>query len=375
MTPTRARTLSNSTGVTAQWNAKPPLRAESFVTKTLRSRGRRSANDDVGSSMDQSGDRRVPQNDWTYSGSHDKPPAYRERGGFAKRRNTNVFQMLAVLVVTCLVWESYRRALSTTEQFEKLKHDEGLVIMHLQKIEQTSIRLHEILGRINDGTTRQVKENDAEPVDGGPVDAELIRVQTQQLRQMEDELHHELKGLRTKLQQAARGSIVKAFGEGPIQISIDLDFGEGLESTEQISISLGYDTPYAAWSLIEQIQKDQWIGAKFSLDKGLSISAIPPDPDLEATLDFIEKSQDKHEAWTVGLHDRDHGGLSLFINLQDNTELHQHEVCIGKITEGFGSLQRLVASTRKLDGTNKIITIKSATVSRMTRGVASGFFD
>jgi hypothetical protein len=374
MAPSRGRSSSSSNE--SKWGSLGSLTRTESASRSLRSRGRRSSHDHA---IDSSSSHR-PAMAWSYSASHDKPPlrGYKESRNFPDLKNTNFIQMLAVLVLTCLVWESYHRAISTTEQFEKLKHDESILMLHLQRIEQQSIQVHENLSRLNDGTV-VVQGMPGSPKDSEPIDAKLIHVQTQQLYQMEEELNHELRGLQSKLQHVARGSIVSAFGEGPVQVSFELDFGaQATDSTERISISLWYDTPYAAWTLIDQVQKGVWTGSKFSFDKGLSLIAAPPNPDPTAKLDFVEKSQKSHEAWTVGLTENEAGGMSLFINLQDNSANRKHDVCVGKIVEGFGTLQKLVDSTRRLEGKDKFVSIKVATASRLsvkTKPKGHGPFD
>jgi len=371
--PSRVRSMSSNSMST--WNAKAPQREDSVVTRTLRSRGKRTSSSSVDStSLDAASMHQVrPYNSapsgWSFSSDRPHATAYGQQ-----KSSTNLFQLFAALVVTCLVYESYRRALSTTEQFAKLRHDESMVLLHLRKVEQSSIHLHEQLTRLNDGTVLEFKETDAGSQDGSPVDAELIRVQTQQLVQMEEELQHELRGLQTKLQHSARTAITEAYGEGPVQVSFDLDFGDVMEA-ERIVISLWYDTPYAAWLLLDQVRRGQWKGARFSLDKGMSISATPDKLETDRMIDFIEQGHEKHEAWTVGLADVEGGGFSLFINLQDNTGPNKRKVCVGKVIEGFGTLQKLIASTRKFDGTDRAITIKHATGSRMPTSNSAGIFD
>jgi hypothetical protein len=255
----------------------------------------------------------------------------------------------------------------TSEQFEKLKHDESIIMLHLQGLERKSMQLHEVLGRLSDGTVIQNVNRPNNNKNDEPVDAKLIHVQTQQLYQMEEELQHELKGLQTKLQQVARSSIVGTFGEGPVQVSFDITIGK---DTERISISLWYDTPHAAWTLIDQIRSGKWTGSQFVLaPNGATLTALPPEP--TAPLDFVETASEKHEAWTVGLAENDAGGLSLFINLQDNSADRKFDVCVGKVVEGFGSLQKLVSSLRS----NKPVSVAAASASRVPRGKAAGLFE
>ena len=69
--------------------------------------------------------------------------------------------------------------------------------------------------------------------------------------------------------------------------------------------------------------------------------------------DHNHQSQQRHEAWTVGLaeptlHGSTGGGLQVFINLQDNTEFSKHNVCIGKVFDGFDVLHKMVEQSRQM---------------------------
>lgn len=274
-------------------------------------------------------------------------------------------QLLIVSVVILLVTDSYRKAVQTTERLEHFQAEESMMMLHLQRIEQQWINLHERMSRF---TSSNEEETGLQPVEiRAPevVDSELIRVQTQQLYQMEEELDMELKSLQTKLQNVARASIVRTFGEGPVQVVLDLDFPEGVPAghTSSISILLWYDTPHAAWTWLQQIQRGEWNGAMFEIGQSATIDAAPLLKN-SGTIDFVEKSQKHHEAWTVGLTDNG-GGLGMFINLQDNTEAKYHDVCVGKVIDGFDALQRLVDTTRH--GQQNSVVIRQATSTHLTR--------
>ncbi|GAX29541.1 hypothetical protein FisN_36Hh035 [Fistulifera solaris] len=369
--PNRVRSMSSglvnsAIGTAASWrNASKPTKTADGPL--LRSRpGKRAISN---GSMDD-GSVASNEREWMPPASypHDKPPAPRCLWKTPSPSGSSQWiQTLVLLIVTCLVWESYHRAMITSEQFEKLKHDESIIMLHLQGLERKSMQLHEVLGRLSDGTVIQNVNKPNNNNNDEPVDAKLIHVQTQQLYQMEEELQHELKGLQTKLQQVARSSIVGTYGEGPVQVSFDINIGK---DTERISISLWYDTPHAAWTLIDQIRSGKWTGSQFVLaPNGATLTALPPEP--TAPLDFVETASEKHEAWTVGLAENDAGGLSLFINLQDNSADRKFDVCVGKVVEGFGSLQKLVSSLRS----NKPVSVTAASASRVPRGKAAGLFE
>lgn len=264
---------------------------------------------------------------------------------FSRMKLGNVLQVVIVLAVTALVWESHHKALYAAQQLSRFKEEESLLLLHLQKIEQQSIQLHENLSRLAQSGVRGVSSDQKKPV-SDTVDFDLIHKQTQQLYQMEEELNHEVRTLQTRIQQSARNHIIQEFGEGPVQVILEVDLGNNA-GPDKISILLWHDTPHAAWSWLEQIGRHIWDGAEFKWQEGHVIDAIPFNEDpLGGKIEFVEQSQHGHEAWTVGVRETDSGAMQMYINLQDNTNLHKHETCVGKVIDGFDALQRLLEVSR-----------------------------
>jgi len=290
----------------------------------------------------------------------------------------HLLQVVIVLAVIALVYESHHKALFATQQLTQFKDEESLLLLHLQKIEQQSIQLHENLSRLalvgigggNSGGNNDENGGDKhsageEVADGGnsgggrEVDFDLIHKQTQQLYQMEQELSHEVETLQKRIKLSARNHIIQEFGEGPVQVILELDFGDAIANAgpHRISIFLWPDTPHAAWTLLEQIGNNVWDGAEFKWQQGNTIDAVPPkdrvDPERDGKIEFVERSQHAHQAWTVGVREQPNnvngsgrGSMAIYINLQDNSQLHKHETCVGKVIDGFDALQKLLESSR-----------------------------
>eukprot|EP00429_Kryptoperidinium_foliaceum_P004849 CAMPEP_0176014604 /NCGR_PEP_ID=MMETSP0120_2-20121206/6909_1 /TAXON_ID=160619 /ORGANISM="Kryptoperidinium foliaceum, Strain CCMP 1326" /LENGTH=500 /DNA_ID=CAMNT_0017347551 /DNA_START=249 /DNA_END=1748 /DNA_ORIENTATION=- len=277
----------------------------------------------------------------------------------------HILQVIIVLAVTALVWESHHKALYAAQQLSQFKEEESLLLLHLQKIEQQSIQLHETIGRLAEAGVKNSPEGgDKKGVD---VDYELIHKQTQQLYQMEEELNNEVRTLQTRIQQSARSHIIQEFGEGPVQVVLELDFGTG--QAGQIVILLWHDTPHAAWTWLDQILRHVWDGAQFDWQQGHIIDALPPKEDpTGGKIEFVEQSQHGHEAWTVGLRETDTGMMTMYVNLQDNSNIHKHETCVGKVVDGFDSLKRLLEVARKEEGEAKsVVTVRKATATHVTK--------
>ena len=308
----------------------------------------------------------------------------RGRGGRISQKLQNIalrlklghlLQVGIAVAVVVLVWESHHKAMFAAQQLQTFKQEESLLLLHLQKIEQHSLSLHENLarlaktggGKISGGSGDAAAEN---------VDYDLIHKQTQQLYQMEEELSHEVQSLQSRIQQSARNHIIQAFGEGPVQVILELDF-KGLvkmdAESSRISILLWHDTPHAAWTWLDQVTKHVWDGADFAWNEAHVIDAVPHqhqhEPTVSNKVEFVEQGQHSHEAWTVGLKELEEtGALGMYINLQDNTQYHRHEVCVGKVIEGFDALQKLLEVSRGSgkDGKHPSIRIKSATAMHVT---------
>lgn len=344
----------------------------------------------------------------------------------------HLLQVVIVLSVIALVYESHHKALFATQQLTQFKDEESLLLLHLQKIEQQSIQLHENLGRLtqahiegestnnyrdsNKSSKHSKNKRNQNKKSGGnddsssggsndrEVDFDLIHKQTQQLYQMEEELSHEVQTLQKRIQLSARNHIIQEFGEGPVQVVLEVDFGDisDNEGPHKISILLWHDTPHAAWTWLEQIGHNVWDGAELSWQKGNVIDAVPSQNKLNhhdnndsnhyqhnGKIEFVETSQHSHQAWTVGvrehpIHNKDGPGrssLGMYINLQDNSKLHKHETCVGKITDGFDVLQKILEAARtkinnnnndRKDDLSSIVVHKATAMHYVTKKAGMG---
>jgi len=294
------------------------------------------------------------------------------------------------LAIGVLVWESHHKAMFATRQLDQFKEEESLLLLHLQKIERQSIQLHENFERLA-LNAKDVGDNAAESsgeTGGDGVNIELIEKQKEQLYEMEEELNREVKALESRIQQSARSHIIQEFGEGPVQVVLELDFGN-VENVApvinpnkaprklptEITVLLWRDTPHAAWTWLEQIGRHVWDDADIAWSEAHVIDASPKRNDpANSKIEFVEKGEHGHEAWTVGLRDTSMddsggGGLSMYINLQDNTHYHKHETCVGKIKAGFEVLQRLleVSRSNNYDTPSSGIRIKSASAMHVAK--------
>lgn len=164
---------------------------------------------------------------------------------------------------------------------------------------------------------------------------------------------------RMKLQHSAVRSIVTKYGEGPIQVVWEVVV-DG--TPNQITIVLWHDAPYAAWTWLEQISNRQWDGAQLFLENNHRVMGVETIHARNGRLEFLERSHQGHEAWTVGLSST----LQVFINLQDNTVIHKDAVCIGRVVEGFDVLHKIAENMLQRRG--QAFTIQKVQASHYNNG-------
>ena len=247
------------------------------------------------------------------------------------------FQMFIVLIVTLLVWESHYKATLAAEQLLQFKEEESRLLLHLQKIEQNSIQLHEHLRKrlaavgilpvtsadftttttTSSSSSSQTSEDDS--LDGittttstttaaaaasgtttttsNTDESDVLQEQANQLKVMENQLAREVSVLQRRIQHEAMEHIVREYGEGPVKVLLDL---EGIGT---ISVLLWRDAPHAAWTWLDQISRHVWDGTELTWKESHIIDGKPAksDPLQRGHIEFVEHTQHGHEAWTVGL--------------------------------------------------------------------------
>jgi hypothetical protein len=293
----------------------------------------------------------------------------------------HILQIVLLVVTASLVVHSHSRANFTANTLRRLQEEESMSLLQLQKIERQSLLLHEnIRGRLHRAGVLDDHEED-------PLEPQHL-----QLEEMTNELNLQVNVLQQRIQQVARDQIVRAYGEGPVKVVIELDFGnpgvtvgsdthDSADSAEvdaeakalqeqrdafavasstygrshpvpqqgsYISILLWPDTPHAAWTWLEQIGRDLWDASTIEWDSSntmVQLAPSRPDPLNQGLLEFFEEHPDdvenssgttkkqhnpdmNHGAWTVGLREK------TFLSTSSDTTGE-------KTTLGFSSDKRL----------------------------------
>ena len=319
-----------------------------------------------------------------------------------------LMQIFIVIAIIVVIVESHFRANNAAKTLLHFKEEESLLLLKLQKVERHSLQLHETIskrlrraGIINeDGSNSSGSDSGEEDSNNEPtLQQHPLTAQTTELKSMTQQLNKQTEELQWHLQDTAVQKIIEEYGEGPVKVVLEIDFPEEIlsnkkgspssssytpnaskqrnsnfDSSNHLSIVLWPDTPHAGWTWLEQIGRHVWDGTvlNWSIDTPvLEMTPPRPDPLGRGHLDFIESEHNAdtvHGAWTVGLREHtETGQLQMFLNMQDNGEYHQHEVCVGKLLDGFEALQRIVEATRLEGHDVSTIRIKKAHAVHVTK--------
>lgn len=325
------------------------------------------------------------------------------------------FQCLVLFVIMVLVvWLRFQAAF-TTDTLLRLREEKSLGLLKLHRLEDHSLHLHELIRnrllRMNGVGKEWSISNDpfAATVHDQHKDheeEELLLLQHRQLVEMSSELkrHASVTALQETIQQTAVEEIIETYGEGPVRVVIEFDFDQRNDDADRqgrtvvvntnkstsISILLWPDAPHAAWTWLKEIHDNIWDNANLHLDAKSTMLQFLSSTTLNDYhnhhLEFVEHHPNQersnpdvhHGPWTVGLRESiieedqqlrqlasdsrkekkqkrtTNSRLEMFINLADNYEEHKHETCVGKIIDGFDTLQRLL-ETATLTGTGNVV--------------------
>jgi len=319
-------------------------------------------------------------------------------------------QLALLFIIAVLVLWSRSQAAFASDTLLRLRESESMGLLKLHRLESHSMHVHELMrnrvlrenGKSKDTDDYEDLLDGEEPQEAIDPEDDPLLDQYQQLAQMSADLrqHAAVTTLQSTIQETAIENMIDIYGEGPVKVVIELDFGDksfiahnnnrkarhthDMAKGTYLSIVLWPDTPHAAWAWLEQIGRSVWDGSTIEWNSSSTLLQFQPtkdDPEDRGQIEFVE-GHPKHEesnpdmhhgAWTIGLREtlgdeENKGRLEMFINLGDNQEERKHETCVGKVFDGFDALQRLLEGTDVTDdGSVKTnVTVKSVNAMHLT---------
>lgn len=229
-------------------------------------------------------------------------------------------QALVVCIVFYLVFDAHYKVQEAAHRLEHYKEEEAVLMDQMERIEGRAMELQE-----------QLKTLKEEPTN---VQEEIFQWKRELF-----EVNKEVHALQDFMQDGARKNLDEQYGQGAIHINLNLAMGDVKASA--ISVELFDEAPHASWVFLQQIAAGDWDESSFIWHPSHMVLASPSKAATHK-LEFIEKSYHHHESWTIGLTPSHNGGYNLYVNLKDNAHVHDGDVCLGKVVDGFDTLQKLM---------------------------------
>jgi hypothetical protein len=277
----------------------------------------------------------------------------------------HLVQTLVVMTIFYLVFDAHHKVSEASLRLEHYKNEETILVNQMDRIEGRAMQLQEQLKRLREDTLSIPEGESAFAAETVQLHKDIAAV-----KRSHTEVDREVHALQEFLQQGARQEIMERYGSGSVHVNLDLGL-VGEDGPKALTIELFEETPHANWVFLQQILQGDWKDSKFIWHPAHMILATPAHA-TNTKLEFVEKSFHKHQAWTVGLTPSENGSYNFFVNLLDNGEAHEGDVCLGKIVGGFDALQRLMhvpittksGHTDFLDPPVTITSIAAKTVKR-----------
>lgn len=244
-----------------------------------------------------------------------------------------VFQLIVIIAVVYLVYDAHFKVQEAAGRLEHYKHEEAVLIHQMDRIEDRATQLQDQLKKLRE------EHNSGEGLEVTKAQTEDIHNEIHQWKREYFEVNKEVHALQDFMQEDARKELQRRYGKDAVHVNLDLDLGK--EPVSQISIELFEEAPHASWAFVQQIENGDWSSASFIWHPAHMVLASPTKAS-SVKLEFVEKSYHHHEAWTIGLTKSHNGGYNLYVNLQENSHVHEGDVCLGKVIGGFDTLQKLM---------------------------------
>jgi hypothetical protein len=266
----------------------------------------------------------------------------------ASKNRCLVLQAVLFSIFGCAIFIHANHRVYTAQQALHASHEEKFTI--LSQMEWLDKRAKQSLGTVFGGRSPDVGE---------------FSIQKQSYQNQIDELSSVVGLLKATIQKSSTKQLRETFASAfhPF-MEVELLL-EGL--TDPLVIQVAHeDTPYTAWTWLDQIRGGLWQNYVLTPvgGNGIELSSFLAEEEdgyrfRDVKLDFREESAQGGEAFSVGLRNPQHRGetgLVLTIHMDEDTcGQDENEVCFGKIVDGFKSLNTV-------DARREPVTVISAKV-------------
>jgi hypothetical protein len=228
--------------------------------------------------------------------------------------------MVTVFVLGWIIYDSNRKVAIHKEQLQQYDEERSHILEQMMWIDKAAKKVHKRYS-------------------GAGLPSDLEAESKEELTTDVQELRSEMEQLQLRIQLNARDRIHEKFGDNPMQVSLSLD----AEGSRHVVIALSEDTPHAAGTWLQQIDKKMWDDVIFE-SKADYVQASTRIPNTSPLLEFVEKSKRCRTIGSVALRQLENMELHVLvlrINLKEDTPMDESDVCIGNVIGGLDELRTL----------------------------------
>jgi hypothetical protein len=236
---------------------------------------------------------------------------------------SNTLQLIIILVLGVFVFDSNHKNNMHKAQLQQYDEERSHILEQMMWIDKAAKKVHKKYT-----VSSLLKDIEAEPEEDLRKDVEGMRDEMQQLQH--------------RIQLNARDRINERFGDKPMQVSLSLDS----EGSRHVVVALSDDTPHAAGTWLQQIDKKMWDDVIFETTAD-SVQISTRMPNTSPLLEFVEKSRRCREIGSVAVRQLEIMKLHVLVlrvNLKEDTLMDESDVCIGRVVVGLDEL-RLIPQT------------------------------
>jgi hypothetical protein len=239
---------------------------------------------------------------------------------------SNILQLMIILVLGVIVYDSNHKNSMHKAQLQQYDEERSHILEQMMWIDKAAKKVHKKY--TNESLLKDIEAADSEG----------------DLRQDVEGLRDEMEQLQHRIQVNARDRINDRFGDKPMQVSLSLD----TEGSRHVTVALSDDTPHAAGTWLQQIDKKMWDDVIFETTAD-SVQISTRMPNTSPLLEFVEKSRRCRKIGSVAVRQLENMELHVLvlrIALKEDTPMEESDVCIGRVVGGLDEL-RLLPQTAK----------------------------
>jgi len=267
-----------------------------------------------------------------------------------------IVQLFAAIPLVLYAFDAHKQKRSAHARLEEYETEQQDILKQMHWLDKTAKRITEVKNEVNfvgvgssiiGASTEGRVRLDSSTRDAGGHET------TEELQNNVKLLRGQVRDMQWRIQQNSRALIVDRFGQDPVKVYVHPQ--PPSRDVTNIVIQLWDSTPHAAWTWLDQIERDEWNDVQMNWSSETTITSELTMGRVRERLEFLEQaaatttmmdatanprnSPDSRPSSSssntpfceVSLSQSATGALSLRINLADGPFSSENDVCVGRV--------------------------------------------